>query len=71
VKKSSVDNYKQELMDQMGLNKTTTTIPTTNNDNNDAVMSMIALLSDKFDTLISISTQTKNIQDDLLTYTRV
>ena len=71
VKKSSVDNYKQELMNQMGLNKTTTApISTASGNDNEVVMSMIALLSDKFDALISISNQTKNIQDDLLTYAR-
>jgi len=71
VKKSSVDNYKQELMDQMGLNKPVTApISTSSGNDNEVVMSMIALLSDKFDALISISNQTKNIQDDLLTYAR-
>ena len=71
VKKSSVDNYKQELMEQMGLNKTNTnTSITTSGNDNEIVMNMMTLLSDKFDTLIAISSQTKSIQDDLLTYTR-
>ena len=69
VKKSSVDDYKQELMDQMGLNKTAPT-PAIASGSNDVVMNMISLLSDKFDTLISISNQTKNIHDEILTYTR-
>ena len=72
VQKSSVDNYKQELMDQMGLNKTATNpiASAANSNNNDIIMSMIDVLTSKFDTLISISNQTKIIQDDLLTYTR-
>lgn len=69
VKKSSVDNYKQDLLDQMGLNKTTSA-PAIASGSNDMVMNMISLLSDKFDSLIDITNQSKNIQDDLLTYTR-
>ena len=71
VKKSSVDNYKQELMDQMGLNKTTTApISTVSENNNEIGLAMISELNMKFSALIEIADQTRRIQDDLLTYAR-
>jgi len=71
VKKSSIEEYKKELMRDLGLDKSSSaTLPGLSNNNNEVMMDMIATLTDKFDSLISISNQSRNIQDELLTYTR-
>ena len=59
-------------MDKMGLsdyNKNNST-STLSSDDSKQMESLISLMIDKFDTLISLQNKSNNITDDLLTYTR-
>ena len=72
VEKSSVEKYKQELMDKMGLsefNNSTQTASLASGDTKQMEDLFNRMIS-KFDTLISLQDKSNNISDELLTYTR-
>jgi hypothetical protein len=72
VEKSSIEKYKQELMDKMGLSDYNKSNQTSNLFNGDSqkMEELFTRMIRRMDTLISLTSQSKNIQDDLLTYTR-
>jgi hypothetical protein len=72
VEKSSVEKYKQELMDKMGLseyNKPNQTSALASGDSSQ-LEDLVSRMINKFDTLISLQDKSNNITDELLTYTR-
>jgi hypothetical protein len=72
VEKSSIEKYKQELMDQMGLsdyNKSNQTAGSASSDPKQMEDLFNRMIS-RFDTLIALQDKSNNISDELLTYTR-
>lgn len=72
VEKSSVEKYKQELMDKMGLSEFSKSNQTSSFTSGDTkqMEDLFNRMISKFDTLISLQDKSNNITDELLTYTR-
>jgi len=72
VEKSSIEKYKQELMDQMGLSDYNKSNQTTSSSSSDPkqMEDLFNRMITKFDTLIALQDKSNNISDELLTYTR-
>ena len=69
VKKASIDQYKEDLMSDMGLRPGSSTAPTMQQDNTQMV-DAFTVFNRKLDDLVSLMSRSTNIQDELLTYTR-
>jgi hypothetical protein len=67
VQKSSLAQYKNELMSEMGLSTPTNDMGTGTNNN---LVSAFTNFSNKLDDVINRLERSNSIQDELLTYTR-
>lgn len=71
VQKSSLSQYKKELMQEMGLDTDNTSSAGGTNLNNDRLSSvLVETLTAKLDAVISRLDKSNGIQDDILTYTK-